>query len=201
MVWRNTQLRMQGTIPIVGALQLMLSDFSDLQSCSGVDLSIVGFVIPKIRSAKLPCLGWGDISWRLPWSILFSYSTEVAPLVIYYHAPLGHESHKMYYGAAVYHLVLSFIPSAQWCIECIYFNKSRRSYRPVLKQIETKSQLLASNRENDCNTIKLREHPKALTTKSVGKPPDGLLGYGKNVKDTTMDNPQPSPKLGALYCA
>jgi len=45
----------------------------------------------------------------------------------------------------------------------------------------------------------LREHPKALTTKSVGKtywwPKGNDLGYGNNVKDVTMDNPQPSPKL------
>jgi len=37
-----------------------------------------------------------------------------------------------------------------------------------------------------CETFKLREHPKALTTKSIGKLIDGQgndLGYGKNVKD------------------
>ena len=45
----------------------------------------------------------------------------------------------------------------------------------------------------------MRGVPKALTTKHrwkhilCGRGND--LGYGKNVKDSTMDNPQPSPKV------
>jgi hypothetical protein len=48
----------------------------------------------------------------------------------------------------------------------------------------------------------LRGVPKALTTKHrwkhllCGRGND--LGYGKNVKDITMDNPQPSPKVFLL---
>jgi hypothetical protein len=48
------------------------------------------------------------------------------------------------------------------------------------------------------NTVKLREHPKALSTKQLWKHNCGQgndLGYSKNDKDNTMGNPQPSPKL------
>jgi hypothetical protein len=48
------------------------------------------------------------------------------------------------------------------------------------------------------NTVKLRGHPKDFTTKLQLKNCSGQvnsLGYGKNVKYVTMDNPQPSPKL------
>ena len=50
-----------------------------------------------------------------------------------------------------------------------------------------------------CKTVKLREPPKALTTKRGSKEiPRGQgndLGYGKNVNDVTMENLQPSSKL------
>jgi len=47
------------------------------------------------------------------------------------------------------------------------------------------------------DTIKLRGHPKALSTKLLWKHSNGRgndLGYSKNLKDVTMDNPQPSSK-------
>ena len=46
-------------------------------------------------------------------------------------------------------------------------------------------------------TVKLRGLPKALSTKLCMKVHGGRgndLGYGKNLKDVTMDNPQPSAK-------
>ena len=45
---------------------------------------------------------------------------------------------------------------------------------------------------------------RALTTKSIGKLIDGQgndLGYGNNVKDITMDNPQPSPEIIKYGCS
>ena len=54
----------------------------------------------------------------------------------------------------------------------------------------------------DGNTVKLREHPKASATKYNWKQLYGQvnsLGYGKNVEDTTMGNPQPSPKHASAW--
>jgi hypothetical protein len=57
-------------------------------------------------------------------------------------------------------------------------------------------------RDADCQTVKLREHPKALDTKRRRKLWRGqvnALGYGKNLRDDgsvvepKMGNPQPSP--------
>ena len=45
--------------------------------------------------------------------------------------------------------------------------------------------------------VKLRGRPKAFTTKLMPKGIGGRVNsprYSKNVKDITMDNPQPSPK-------
>ncbi len=47
----------------------------------------------------------------------------------------------------------------------------------------------------------MRGVPKAVATKEVSKGAFGRgndLGYGKNVTDATMDNPQPSPKSKKL---
>jgi hypothetical protein len=47
------------------------------------------------------------------------------------------------------------------------------------------------------NTVKLREPPKAFTTKLSSKGDSGRAnspGYSNSVKDVTMGNPQPSPK-------
>ena len=57
--------------------------------------------------------------------------------------------------------------------------------------------LVFSSTRRKCNTAKLREHPKALSTKLNSKGFNGRgndLGYGKNLKDFAMGNPQPSPK-------
>jgi len=48
----------------------------------------------------------------------------------------------------------------------------------------------------------LRETPKALSTKLNPKGFDGQgndLGYGKNLKDIAMDDPQPSPKSCLIW--
>jgi hypothetical protein len=50
----------------------------------------------------------------------------------------------------------------------------------------------------------MREVPKALTTKYTLKGVYGQgndLGYGKNVRDVTMDNLQPSPKPSKGGCS
>jgi hypothetical protein len=47
------------------------------------------------------------------------------------------------------------------------------------------------------NTVKLRETPKAFTTKLLLKNSSGRVnspGYSNSVKDVTMGNLQPSPK-------
>ena len=47
------------------------------------------------------------------------------------------------------------------------------------------------------DTVKLRETPKAFTTKLLLKNSGGRVnspGYSNSVKDATMGNPQPSPK-------
>ena len=52
------------------------------------------------------------------------------------------------------------------------------------------------------DTVKLREHPKASSTKRRSKELRGqvnCLGYGKNDEDATMGNPQPSPKGDSLW--
>jgi hypothetical protein len=50
-----------------------------------------------------------------------------------------------------------------------------------------------------CNTVKLREPPKACTTAAHRKVEcqhqGNDLGDGKSVQDAPMDNPQPSPKF------
>ena len=51
------------------------------------------------------------------------------------------------------------------------------------------------------DTVKLREHPKASSTKRRSKERRGQvndLGYGDNDEDATMGNPQPSPKGASL---
>jgi hypothetical protein len=57
------------------------------------------------------------------------------------------------------------------------------------------SECLASLRGREGDTVKLREHPKARTTKPTPKGAGGRgndLGYGNNVRDATVDNLQPS---------
>jgi len=49
----------------------------------------------------------------------------------------------------------------------------------------------------ECDTAKLRETPKASSTKLSPKGFNGQvndLGYGKNLEDATMGDPQPNPK-------
>ncbi|ODQ68805.1 hypothetical protein LIPSTDRAFT_31126 [Lipomyces starkeyi NRRL Y-11557] len=56
----------------------------------------------------------------------------------------------------------------------------------------------ASLDKDQGDIIKLREHPKDLTTKPISKEIGGRVndpGYGNNVRYVTMGNPQPSPKL------
>jgi hypothetical protein len=52
------------------------------------------------------------------------------------------------------------------------------------------------------DTVKLREPPKAFTTKPLSKDSGGRVnspGYSNNVKDATMGDPQPSPKDSNVY--
>jgi len=53
--------------------------------------------------------------------------------------------------------------------------------------------------DSSCDTVKLREPPKASSTKLDWKQSNGRVnspGYGNNDEDGTMGNPQPSPKSG-----
>jgi hypothetical protein len=64
-------------------------------------------------------------------------------------------------------------------------------------QCMTKVTICALVKSIGGNTVKLREPPKAFTTKLLSKDNGGRAnspGYSKSVKDVTMGNPQPSPK-------